>query len=172
MNSLLATYNESDRTAYMKVVAYLAAVDGQMSSEEVFLLRELCLRYVLGPDARGEVMAATVMDHAELDATLQKLAATDLKYSLLLDMSTVAYADGVILEVEDRELRYAANALKVEDGALDAILELARRLHLAGTPTGSVLTGNLDDALAGLEKCGVPRSALGFSEFLRSATVA
>lgn len=172
MNALLAAYNESDRAAYMKVVAYLAAVDGNLSSEEVYLLREMCVRYVLGPEMRGAVLAATVMDHAELGTTLERLATTDLKYSLLLDMCAVAYADGVILEVEDRELRYAASTLKVEPRILDAILELARCLHEAG-PTGAhANSGKVQEALAAVEACGVAHDALGFSETLRGLTPA
>lgn len=156
MHAQLAAYNETDRARYMAVIARIANVDGSMTSEEVYVLQQMCLGYVLGPDARGYVMASTTMDQDTLDAVLTRLASTDLRYSLLVDLCAMARADGTVHASEEEEIRYAAKVLRVSDAHLAAILEFSEILHKSGATVGVALERGLDNLAA----AGVPREAL------------
>lgn len=155
----LIDFNESDRADYMAVVASMAGTDGHVSSEEILALRELCMHFVLGPDARGRVMAATVPGSEDLDAVLRRLSATDLRYSLMLDLCAMAWRDGKLLEVEEAEIRRLAGVLGVDAPQVSALVHFAEALHKGGHP---------ETSLAELEAAGVSRSALTLSATLYS----
>src|SRR5688572_11101722 len=104
-HNALAEFDESERTGYMMVVAYMAHVDGELTSEEVYALREMCFDFVLGPTARGKVMSASVMPREDLEKIISQLASSKLKYSLMADLYTVARADGKLHEAEEKELK-------------------------------------------------------------------
>jgi len=78
----------------MMVVASMAGQDGAVTSEEVFAVRQLSLHYLLGPDARGRVMAAAAIPPENLDGILERLSGTNLRYSLLLDLAGMAAVSG------------------------------------------------------------------------------
>lgn len=153
----LIDFNESDRADYMAVVASMAGADGHVSSEEILALRELCKHFVLGPDARGRVMAATIPGAEDMDATLHRLAATDLRYSLMLDLCAMGWRDGKLVEVEEAEIRRLAGALGIEAGQVGAMIRFAEALHKGGAT---------EAALHEIEAAGVSRSALALSATL------
>lgn len=163
MHNLLATYNESDRKHYMMVIAHMANVDEQMTSEEVFVLREMCTRYVLGPDARGEVMGATAMTADDLAPTLASLADTDLRYSLLLDLWAMAYADGKVVEHEEQEIRRATESLHITPEHAAAIAAFAKVVHDSHGAGPNSAARTVEAALEALEAAGVPREGLAMS---------
>lgn len=162
MHAQLAAYNETDRARYMAVIARIANVDGAMTSEEVYVLQQMCLGYVLGPDARGYVMASTTMDQDTLDAVLARIAGTDLRYSLLVDLCAMARADGTVHASEEEEIRHAAKALDVSDAHLTAIFAFSDILHKSGGKLSVALERGLDELAA----AGVPREALTMSASL------
>ena len=158
MNQTLANYNESERARYMMVVAHMAGVDGDLASEEIYALREMCIRYVLGPEARGEVMAATALPADALEEVLGKLAGTDLKNSLLVDLFAMAYMDGVVKPEEAETLNKVAQALAISDAQMGAIERLAKIL---ATPTPDPAA--LQQALASLQDAGISSGSLAMS---------
>ena len=158
----LLNYNESERADYMMVVASMAGQDGAVTSEEVFAVRQLSLQYLLGPDARGQVMAAAAIPPENLDEILERLATTDLRFSLLLDLAGMAYRDGVFTEAEKTEYNRLSQQLQVPDNQSKAVLEFAE----------AVLKGKqvkIADHVATLEKAGVPASAVTLSAIFMSA---
>lgn len=153
----LIEYNESDRADYMVVVASMAGIDGDVTSEEIMALRELNKHFLLGPDARGRVMAATTPGGEDLEASLKRLAATDLKHALTLDLAAMAWRDGRIVEAEEAEIRRLAGQVGVEPPQVAALLHFASSLQKGEHP---------EKCLAELEAAGVPGSALAVSATL------
>lgn len=165
MHALLAAYNESERAAYMQVLAYMANADGNISSEEVYLLQQMCLRFVLGPDARGEVMVSTTMSRQELDKVLAHLAPSGLKYSLLLDLCVLARADENLREGEEHAIRDIATALQIDGPRVEAILSLSKTVHEALAADPANAHKKIEEGLAAQEST-IPRSELAISASL------
>lgn len=164
MNIQLLDYNESERADYMMVVASMAGQDGAVTSEEVFAVRQLSLHYLLGPDARGRVMAAAAIPPDDLDGILERLSATNLRYSLLLDLAGMAYRDGVFTEAEAAEYNRLSQALHVPENQAKAVLDFA----------GAVLNNKgkqvkLDEHTSTLEKAGIPTGVVSLSAIFMSA---
>jgi uncharacterized tellurite resistance protein B-like protein len=159
----LMDYNESDRADYLAVVASLAGADGLVSSEEILALQELCKHFVLGPDARGRVMAATTPGTEDLQATLTRLAATDLRCALTLDLCSMAWQDGQLLEAEETEIRRLAGSLGLTDRQISALMHFASSLRQGVNP---------EQGLTLLEASGVPRNALAMSATLLGMSLA
>ncbi|MFN8609023.1 MAG: hypothetical protein U0931_15925 [Vulcanimicrobiota bacterium] len=164
MNLQLTDFNESERADYMMVVASMAGQDGAITSEEVYAVRQLSLQYVLGPDARGRVMAATAIPPENLDEVLERLSDTDLRYSLLLDLAGMAYRDGVFTEAEAAEYERLSKQLKVTPEQAKAVLDFATKvLTTGGKPV------KLSDHTAILQKAGIPEGIVSLSAILLSA---
>lgn len=158
MNPHLTDYNEWERADYMMVVASMAGVDGKITSEEVFALRELCKAFVLGPDARGQVMAAATTPPDDLEDILKRLGTSPLKNSLLVDLAAMAYRDNVLTDSERQEYDRLAHILSIPQEQASSILKFAEGLFAPGyTPAQA------SESLANMEKMGVSRSAIGMS---------
>jgi hypothetical protein len=164
MNLQLTDFNESERADYMMVVASMAGQDGAITSEEVYAVRQLSLQYVLGPDARGRVMAATAIPPENMDEVLERLSGTDLRYSLLLDLAGMAYRDGVFTEAEAAEYDRLSGQLKVSAAQSKAILDFAARvLNTGGKPV------KLADHIGILQQAGIPEGITSLSAILMAA---
>lgn len=153
MKSQTTRFNESERADYLVTLAHLVGADGEVTSEEIFALRQLCEELVLGPTSRGRVMAATTGTN-DLTDVLQRLASTDLKYGLLLDLCLTSLWDGNVSEAEKNELHQLGQGLSVEAAQVDACLKLAEKL---------VNKQDTAAELAGLAERGVPREALAMA---------
>lgn len=161
MNLQLLDYNESERADYMMVVASMAGQDGAVTSEEVFAVRQLSLQYLLGPEARGRVMAAAAIPPENMEQVLERLSGTDLRFSLLLDLAGMAYRDGVFTEAEQAEYSRLSQQLHVPDNQAKAVLDFAE----------AVLKGKqvkVADHTAALEKAGIPAGAVSLSAIFMS----
>ena len=161
MNPHLTDYNEWERTDYMMVVASMAGVDGKITSEEVYALRELCKAFVLGPEARGQVMAAATTPPDELEDILKRLAGSGLKHSLLVDLAAMAYRDNVLTASEKHEYDRLGHLMEVPEEQSQAILKFAEGLFVPGTTPEKIT-----ESLNVLEKKGVTHSAMGMSATL------
>lgn len=124
MLSNLTSFDESERADYLVALAAMVASDGQVTSEELLCLRELCHNFVLGPTARGRVITATTAVD-EIDEVLARLGKTRLKHSLILDLCLTAYWDGQLDQVERDELSAFGQKLGLESGQVAAVLALA-----------------------------------------------
>jgi len=158
MNPHLTEYNEADRCDYMMVVASMAGIDGEVTSEEIYAIRELCLQFVLGPDARGKVMAASTTPPEDMDDILERLSHTSLKFSLLLDLGTMAYKDHVLTEQELAEYNRLAGKLRVDEPHAKRLLKFAESLFQPGYSPAQA-----EDNLEELERNGIPRGAVTMS---------
>ncbi len=159
-NPHLTDYNENERTDYMMVVASMAGADGDVTSEEVLAIRALSLHFVLGPEARGQVMASCTAGPEEMEAVIGRFAESRLKFSLLLDLANMAWADGALKEAEEAEIHRLGGLMHVDNKQIKAILSFAETL--SKNPTQE----QVEKALQGVEATGVARSALAVSATL------
>lgn len=167
MNLHLTDFNEAERTDYMMVVASMAGQDGFVSPEEMFAVRQLSLQFVLGPEARGKVFAATTAPPADMDDILERLGATELRYSLLLDVAAMAYRDEHFSEAEAEEYKRLSGKMGVDEKHSQAILQFASGLFTPGyTPAKSA------EAMEKLEKEGIKRSAVALSATMQAMGIA
>jgi hypothetical protein len=154
----LSDFDESERTDYMMVVANMAGQDGAVTSEEIYAIRQLSLSFVLGPEARGKVMASTATPPENLDEILERLSTSELRYSLLLDVAAMAYRDEKFTESEAEEYRRLSHALHVDGAHSQAILKFASSLFAPGYSPAQACAN-----LEALEKEGIPRKVVALS---------
>ena len=159
----LTDFDESERRDYMTVVAIMAGADGKVTSEEILALRELCKRFVLGPSARGRVMGAATVPPHDLEEILSRLAETPLRYSLLLDVASMAYRDEVLAPEEQVEYDYLSNKLGVPEAHSKAIMSFAESIFQPGY-TPAKASENLNK----LERSGIPRAAVSLCASLQA----
>jgi uncharacterized tellurite resistance protein B-like protein len=159
----LTDFNEAERADYMVVVASMSHAQGEATSEDLFALRELCMRYVLGPDARGRVLAATSTLPDHLENVVKHLAHTQLRYSLFLDVCTMAYHHGSLGPAEEAEVLHIADLLHIKKEQADAIEDLA---HLLTDQKKPHTHDEVEKAIASTESHGVPHGALAIAATL------
>lgn len=163
MNLHLTDFSEEERTDYMMVVASMAGQDGAVTSEEIYAVRQLSLQFVLGPEARGRVMAATATPPENMDEILERLSETDLRYSLLLDVAAMAYRDNQFTDAESEEYTRLSSRLRVDDQHSTAILSFASSLFVPGyTPAKA------SESLEKLVKDGIPRRVVALSATMQA----
>lgn len=155
MNIHLTDFDESQRADYMTVVASMAAVDGSISSEELYSLRELCKFFVLGPSARGQVMAASSSPPSDLDDIVKRLGEGPLRYSLLLDVAAMAYRDGVLTPEEKSEYARLSAQMGVPEAHSASIWKFAEGLFSPGYSPAMCSEG-----IDRLDKEGIPRGSV------------
>lgn len=127
MNAYLTSFNESERADYLVTLAHMIGVDGEVTSEEILALRQLCEKFIIGPDERGRVMAATV-GALELPEVLGRLGSTRLKFGLMLDLCLAAYWDGRLAEEELKAIKELGQGLSVKEAQVDSVLALAEKI--------------------------------------------
>ena len=118
----LADYPEDERVDYLCLVASIASADEHVSDEEITQLREFCTGVEIGDFGIGLIINAvedpTVID---VQAVIERLSQTDLKFTLLTDMFFMAYADGIVSPGEEEEIRKIAAALDISQEQIAAI---------------------------------------------------
>ncbi|HEY4002613.1 MAG TPA: hypothetical protein VGO93_27315 [Candidatus Xenobia bacterium] len=161
----LTDYNESERADYMVVVAAMAS-HGGLTSEELMVIRELCMRYVLGPDARGRVMAASNTPPHDLEHTIKHLGHTRLKHSLFVDICVMGFVHGSPNPAALVEIQHIADLLGLSKPEVDAVEKLAALLSPANQKPAS--EPQVEKALETIEQAGVPHGAIALSATLMS----
>jgi uncharacterized tellurite resistance protein B-like protein len=156
MNAYLTSFNESERADYLVALAHMVGADGVVTSEEILALRNLCKRFIIGPDERGRVMAATV-GSLELPQVIGRLGATPLKFGLLLDLCLAAYWDGHLADEEVKELNELGAGLEVSEAQLKSVLALAEKI---------AQQAEFSAELQAAESLDIPRQALAMAACL------
>lgn len=158
MNIHLTDFDESERADYMTVVASMAAVDGVISSEELLCLRELCKNFVLGPSARGQVLAAASSPPHDFEDIVRRLGHSSLRYSLLVDVAGMAFRDDVITDEERKEYKRLSDLMGVSEEHSKTLWEFAESQFSPGyTPAKAA------ESIEKLESKGVSRGCIRMS---------
>lgn len=153
-----------ERVDYASIVASLAAVDQEVTPDELEAIHDLCRFLDLPPHTTRVVQKfALEPDHVAVRDALIRLRDSPLRFTLVMDMVSLAYADGrydlderrqvrglaaVMLvtekEVEEAEDRVRAYNAEVAEEArgepeADPSVEALAQVAAAGVPTATVL---------------------------------
>ena len=113
---------ESDRVAYLKVIASLAAADGVIGDKEIAHLRSVCEEFQLQAEDTAAVLAtAQAPEETEIVETIASLKGSPLRFILLADLTFAAYADGRYTKDERIEIVDVSQVLDISYDQLVAI---------------------------------------------------
>lgn len=126
----LAPYPEAEKTAYLRVVAALAAADGQLADEELLFLQAFCEDSELTARATARVLALArgAAGHS-LAADLKALQISPLASGLLRDLRALAEADDTVTPAEEELIRTVSAALGFAPPAPDRPTTLRSFVH-------------------------------------------
>lgn len=109
------TISEQDRIDYLTAVASIAWADRSVDEKETTKLRQLCETLQVTGEAADRVIAAAASPDAQrVTKILHRFRNDSLRFSLLADVTLIAFTDG-----------------RVESGEAEQIAKYARELSLA-----------------------------------------
>jgi uncharacterized tellurite resistance protein B-like protein len=156
-----------ERAAYLRVIASLAALDGEVSDAEIAHLRRACKDLELTPAQMGRVIAsAEAPDKAMVRDAVRQLAGSQLRFTLLSDLLFIAHADGRYSEEERSEVAAVADALGITKAQRSAVDKYVTAVMKAGKAKGvgaEALKKLGGEVAAGLAATGVPIAAVAAS---------
>lgn len=119
-----------ERVDYACVVASLAAIDKEVSDEELEALGKLCKFLALPADTTATVLAfAKEPDHTAVRDALLRLRDSPLRFTLIMDMVSLAYADGRYDLDERKQVRGLAAVLLVTEAEVDKAEDSVRTFN-------------------------------------------
>jgi hypothetical protein len=145
------------RRDYLVLIAAVAASDSELHPEELVLLNRWMDAFHLSAKSRDAVMAVANREPVKLEAVEKRLAQTDLGGSILLDMMSMAMADGVLMDDEILLLHGVAAALDFDPIQLNILIEFIHSVHQAAQmPVPEPLyEHNIDAAFALMKERGM-----------------
>jgi len=130
---------KEERIAYLKVIASLAAADGEIRDQEIEHIRSTCRDFGLNSDEVDEIVsAARNPEQAEIQDTIKGLKDSPLRFTLLADLTLAAHADGRYTKDERIEIVEISQIL---DTTYDQLVAIDRRMEAerkAGTATAII----------------------------------
>jgi uncharacterized tellurite resistance protein B-like protein len=159
---LLQNYSEPEKTAYLSAIAALATADRQASAPEAEFLQRLAQQAGLSEGAIRQVLAAA--DHADnqtVQQSLDQLKSSDLRYSLVTDLISLARADGTYSPGEEEMVGKMAAYLGInpeQKQTLESVVDQAASVpHDAQDPNKQGFLSSIGDKLSNV---GIPKGAL------------
>jgi uncharacterized tellurite resistance protein B-like protein len=145
----------SERVDYLIIVASMAGADVQLKQSETDKLKALCHQLGLPDEELKKVLTASQSATASVERHLEGLKASPLRFSLLSDCVSLAYADGKYEKTEKAEIRALAGQLGVAEEQVVAIEELVATCRQAAEG-GPASTQAGEEIGAKLARVGVP----------------
>lgn len=127
----ISQYPWQRRKDYLLLVAAVAASDNELHPDELALLRRWMDQFKLPPASRKAVLAVAHRKPLHRAPVARRLRATDLKYSLMLDLMGMAMADGVLMDKEISVLREVADVLELDPIDFNIMIEFIHSAHQA-----------------------------------------
>lgn len=177
-----------ERIDYLMTVASMAGADVVLDPAEMDRLKGLCSELGLPDEETKKILMAAHRPTASVERHLEGLKESPLRFTLLSDCLTLAYADGIYEKHERHEIHELARALGVDDEQLTAIegfvkaahdaasdkagdhqstgKAIAEKLAAVGVPIGAVAAVSA----IGLEMAGVTSGLAAFGMGLGIAT--
>ena len=159
-----------ERVDYLTLVASMAFADHSADDRELERVRTMCVALELSDAGTSRVLAgASDAGRVELDAILERLKRSELRYALMIDIIDIAYADEEVVESELEEINALADKLDISAGDVEMLRRYVEK--------GRKLTdgkNELSDAqiAAGLAGTGVPVAAVALATTLGAPLVA
>ncbi len=146
--------DEPQRVDYLTVVASMAYADHSVDESELLQVEKLCKHVGVSPESIDTVLAAAkAPDSVAIDAILERLRKSPLRFALIVDAIDIAYADNKLEPTEAAEIRALADKLGVSDSQTALISRYVSTRRENGDHSDSKLT-------TGLTAAGVPLAAL------------
>jgi uncharacterized tellurite resistance protein B-like protein len=170
--SILTGYSDLEKGAYLGAIASIATADRQASQQEIDYIKELCTAAQLSPQQTEYVVrASTELSGEELNRCLDVLKGSELKYSLVADLSAFAKADDNYSEEEEQNVQKIAQYLEVNQqqfSLLDQFAEKTVNHEVApeeASSTSFLSSLGLKDQMqkAGINTGGLLKGLLGFA---------
>ncbi len=160
---------EAERIDYLTVVASMAFADHDASDDELNQVRRLCRHMELSPDGADKVLAAARdPDGTAVDAILERLRPSDLRFALLVDAIDIAFTDREIVPSEAAEIDALAKRLDIP-AAQVALLRKYVQAKLNAPPDDPEAT---EKAAAALVGAGIPAAGLAVATVIGAPLVA
>lgn len=159
---LLQNYLEAEKTAYLSAIAALATADRQASAPEAEFLQRLAQQAGLSDGATRQVLAAAdSADNSTVQQSLDQLKSSDLRYSLVTDLISLARADGNYSAGEEEMVGKMAAYLGInpeQKQTLESVVDQAASVpHDAQDPGKQGFLSSIGDKLSNV---GIPKGAL------------
>jgi uncharacterized tellurite resistance protein B-like protein len=159
---LLQNYSEPEKTAYLSAIAALATADRQATAPEAEFLQRLAQQAGLSDGATRQVLAAAdSANNATVQQSLDQLKSSDLRYSLVTDLISLARADGTYSPGEEEMVAKMAAYLGInpeQKQALESVVDQAASVpHDAQDPNKQGFLSSIGDKLSNV---GIPKGAL------------
>jgi uncharacterized tellurite resistance protein B-like protein len=170
--SILDGYSDLEKGAYLGAIASLATADREASQEEIDYIRGLCLSAILSPQQTDHVVqAATQLSGEELNRCLDVLKNSELRFSLVADLSTFARADDNYSEEEEKNVQKIAQYLGVNQQQFSLLDQFAEKTVTTEKPSEEVSNPSFLSSLglkdqmqkAGINPGGLLKGLLGFA---------
>lgn len=137
--TILEGYSESEKGAYLGAIASLATADREASQEEIEHIQLLCKSAQLSPQQTDHVVrAATELSGEELNRCLDILKNSELKYSLVADLSAFAKADNNYSEEEQQNVQKIAQYLGLNQQQFSLLDQFAEKTVTTDQPVEEV----------------------------------
>jgi uncharacterized tellurite resistance protein B-like protein len=121
----------NERVDYLMIVASMAGADVMLDQHELDRLRELCAELDLPEKETEDILTASHRPTATIERHIETLKGSDLRFKLLSDCISLAYADDDYGAEEKHEVDGLAVSLGVSAEQLTAIEELVKATHAA-----------------------------------------
>jgi uncharacterized tellurite resistance protein B-like protein len=159
---LLQNYSDAEKTAYLSAIASLATADRQATAPEAEFLQRLAQQAGLSPDATRQVLtAADSADNSTVQQSLDQLKSSDLRYSLVTDLISLARADGTYSAGEEEMVGKMAAYLGInpeQKQTLESVVDQAASVpHDPQDPNKQGFLSSIGDKLSNV---GIPKGAL------------
>ncbi len=161
-NQLLQNYSDQEKAAYLSVIASLASADREASAAEIEFLQQLAQQAGLSAGATQQVLsAAQDSTNQSVQANLDTLRNSELRFSLVTDLISFARADGSYANDEEAMVNKIASYLGInqqQTQALEQVVDQAANVpHDANDPTKQGFLSGITNKLEGV---GIPKGAL------------
>ncbi|GAA4503604.1 hypothetical protein GCM10023172_28780 [Hymenobacter ginsengisoli] len=159
---LLQNYSEPEKTAYLSAIAALATADRQATAPEAEFLQRLAQQAGLSQNATRQVLAAAdSANNQTVQQSLDQLKSSDLRYSLVTDLISLARADGTYSPGEEEMVGKMAAYLGInpeQKQTLENVVDQAANVpHDPQDPNKQGFLSGIGDKLSNV---GIPKGAL------------
>jgi uncharacterized tellurite resistance protein B-like protein len=165
----LITSSVEEKVAFLSLVATIASADKKITADETDNLLTLCEEIKLPKEKTGEVISALRHpEEAPVEKYAEQLKDSDLKYTLLVDMYFLAYADDKLVSDEAKEINAFSERLNINEAQTKAIAKYAKVLHehaKGKSKSKKILKETARDLTASLAAAGVPVIAVSTAGF-------
>lgn len=158
-------YPEVERVKYLVIVASMAAADKKLAVEEFKHIEELCRNFKLEQKSQATVLAAAKNPPSNIRDTLEDFRNSDLRFALMIDSLFLAYADNVVIDAEESEIKKLAEFLRISEDQLSTLrkyIEAVRRAEKVGTRLNNLKKLGTEIA-ADFAATGIPIGAVAIS---------